>query len=411
MNKTIQKGIRWIYSLMAVAVLSLFTISASAQSVETAPPVAPDQEPAFPEQTRAPEVRTQTNFNVEIVSDELEQPWGLDFLPNGRIIVSERPGSIRIVTMEGDVSNAIEGVPQVRGRWPSGLLDIKLPPDFTNSRLVFWAYVKPVDDDQGVNCVSRGRLSSDETTFENVEEIYCASTPYPDHFHVGSRMLIDEDGVLYVTIGDRFEIGNGVTGKVQPQELNSPLGKILRINQDGSPAEGNPFISTSGALDEIWSLGHRNPQGLARNPVTGDLWESEHGPRAGDEINIIQPGANYGWPIISYGLGDDGEPVGEGITQKEGLEQPVYYWDPVVAPSGMAFYADDQIPEWENNLFVATLRGSHIIRLVIDNSTSRIVGEEKLLVDEEQRFRHVVQGPDGALYALTEQGRIYRIGI
>ena len=410
MNKNIQKGIRWIYSLMAVAVLSLFTISVSAQSVETSPPVAPDQEPVFSEQTRAPEARTQTNFNVEIVSGELEQPWGLDFLPDGRMIVSERPGTIRIVTMDGDVSNAIEGVPQVKDQWPSGLLDLQLAPDFEDSRLVFWTYVKPVDDDQGVNCVARGRLSSDETKFEDVEEIYCTSTPYPDFFHVGSRMLID-DGFLYVTIGDRFEIGNGVSGKLQPQELDSPLGKILRINQDGSPAEGNPFISTPDALEEIWALGLRNSQGLAINPVTGELWLSDHGPRGGDEIKIIQSAANYGWPIISYGLGDDGEPVGEGITQKEGMEQPVYYWDPAVAPSGMAFYTGDLIPEWENNLFVANLRGCHIIRLVIDNSINRVVGEERLLLDEEQRFRHVVQGPDGALYALTEQGRIYRIGI
>jgi glucose/arabinose dehydrogenase len=218
-------------------------------------------------------------------------------------------------------------------------------------------------------------------------------------------MLFDKYGLLYVTFGDRFN--ESVRGEAQ--KLNSSLGKIIRINQDGKFAKGNPFISEPTALKEIWSLGHRNPQGLSFNPATGDLWSSEHGPTSGDELNIVRAGANYGWPTISYGLADTGGPL-TGMTQQEGLVQPIYYWDPSVAPCGMTFYTGDLIPEWKNNLFVGALRGSHIIRLVIDNSTNRIIGEERLLADERQRFRHIVQGPDKALYAITDQGRLYRLG-
>lgn len=287
------------------------------------------------------------------------------------------------------------------------MFDLKLAPDFEETRLIFWTYTA-TSEGEAINCLATGRLSQDETSVEDVEVIYQIGPTQGGRFHFGSRMIFDQDGLLYVTFGDRFR-----NGRDNVQQLNSALGKIIRINREGSPADGNPYTDDEQALPEIWSIGHRNPQGLAFNPVTNELWETEHGPRAGDEVNIIKPGNNYGWPIISYGVEYGGGPVnGTGLTQKEGMEQPVYYWDPAVAPSGMIFYTGDLIPEWKNKLFVAALSGRHIIRLVIDNTTNRVVGEERLLSGEEQRFRYVVQGPDGALYATTDQkqGRIYRIG-
>jgi len=399
--------IKLICFLKAIGILLLYSISAHSQSVETRPKVAPDQEPAFEGQTRVPEISTKTDFSVTVLTDNVSEPWGLDFLPDGRMIVSEKPGNIKIVTKKGQVGNPLNGVPPVRYEGSGGMFDVKLAPDFEKSRRVFWTYVSTFEG-EAMNCVASGRLSQDESGLEDVRLIYKIGPTKDGRFHFGSRMIFDQEGLLYVTFGDRFR-----AGRDEVQQLNSALGKIIRINQDGSPADGNPYIDNDNALPEIWSIGHRNPQGLAINPVTNDLWESDHGPQAGDEINIIRPGANYGWPVISYGLEYSGEPVnGTGLTQKEGMEQPVYYWDPTVAPSGMTFYTGDAIPEWKNNLFIGALRGRHIIRLVIDNSTNRVVGEERLLTGEEQRFRYVVQGPDGALYATTdhEKGRIYRIG-
>lgn len=378
--------------------------SAQAQSVETRSKEAVGQEPAFENQTRAQQVKTESDFSVRIIAENLNEPWGLDFLPDGRIIVSEKSGNIRIVNQDGTVGEPLRGVPNVHTRGSAGLLDLKLAPDFEQSRRVFWTYVV-TSNGAPINRVASARLSEDESELEEVTVIYESEATQGGRNHFGSRLLFDQDGLLYVTFGDHF-----FAGRSDVQNLNSALGKIIRINQDGSPAEGNPFADRENALPEIWSIGHRNPQGLAFNPVTGDLWESEHGPRAGDEINIIQPGANYGWPVISYGLEYNGRAVGD--LQQDGMEQPVYYWDPAVALSGMTFYTGDAIPEWENNLFVGALRGQHIIRLVIDNANGQVVGEERLLESEGQRFRYLVQGPDGALYATTDHrnGRIYKIG-
>lgn len=371
--------------------------------VETQNKVAPGQQPTFANQTRVAGVSTLFAYHVGIITSNLNHPWGLAFLPDGRMMVSERPGTMRIITPAGVIGPSIANIPAVRNQGEGGLLDLKLDPDFASTRLVFWTYVEPTGGN-GRNCVARGRLSNDETNFENVQVIYRGSTPYPSVNHNGSRMLFDSHGLLFVSFGEAFD--NGI--RVQAQQLNSSLGKIIRINKDGSAATGNPYATTNGALPEIYSLGHRNPQGLAINPVTGVLWESEHGPQAGDEINLIQPGHNYGWPVIAYGLEYSGAVVGNGTIQN-GMEQPVYYWDPAIAPSGITFYTGTMIPEWHNNLFVAALRGAHIIRLVISND--QVIGEERLLADQNQRFRYVTQGPDGALYAITDQdqGRIYRI--
>lgn len=374
--------------------------------VETMSKEAPQQTPAFPEQTRVPSVKTQSAYSINIITDDLEFPWGLDFLPDGRMIVSEKPGNIRIVSREGTVGDPLKGVPPVRYQGSGGMFDIKLAPDFEASRRVFWTYVATAEG-EAINRVATGRLSDDESELEDARVIYQIGPTQGGRFHFGSRMIFDQDGLLYVTFGDRFFPGRGGV-----QRLNSALGKIIRINQDGTPAQGNPYAGNQGALPEIWSIGHRNPQGLAFNPVTNELWETEHGPRAGDEINVIERGANYGWPEISYGLEYNGSGVsGTGLTQKENMHQPVYYYDPAVAPSGMTFYDGDLIPEWDNNLFVAMLKGMHIARLVIDNTTGRVVSEERILGQEGQRFRNVVQGPDGALYAITDSadGRLYRI--
>ncbi len=371
--------------------------------VENLPKVAPGQQPAFAGQNRVQGAHTTSPFHANIITSSLNRPWGLAFLPDGRMMVTERPGSIRIVTLAGTIGNAIANVPAVRNAGEGGLLDLKTDPDFATTRLVFWSYVEPVGGN-GVNCVARGRLSDDESSFENVQVIYRGTSPWSSVNHNGSRLLFDTDGHLFVSFGERFDDQI----RVQAQQLNSSLGKIIKINKDGSASSGNPFSTTSGALPEIYSLGHRNPQGLAFNPQTGVLWESEHGPQAGDEINIIIPGHNFGWPVIAYGLEYSGAVVGNG-TQQSGMDQPVYYWDPSIAPSGMTFYTGSLIPEWHNNLFVAALRGQHIVRLIIEND--RVVGEERLLTDQHQRFRYIVQGPDDALYALTDedQGRIYRI--
>jgi glucose/arabinose dehydrogenase len=221
--------------------------------------------------------------------------------------------------------------------------------------------------------------------------------------HFGSRILVDREGYLFVSTGERSDKET----RPQAQDLNSGYGKVVRISKDGQPAPGNPFIGRAGARPEIYTYGHRNPQGMAFHPETGELWLSEMGPRGGDELNRIQAGKNYGWAAITYGIEYSGEKISGGATQKEGMEQPVYYWDPVLSPSGMTFYSGDGIPEWKNNVFLAGLNSNHISRLVLQNN--RVVGEERLLSGEGQRFRDVAQGKDGALYAVTDQGRLYRI--
>jgi aldose sugar dehydrogenase len=375
------------------------------QSVETNAKNAPNQQPAFASQTRVKAIKTKEKVGIKIITEGLESPWGLDFLPDGRFIVSEKEGKIRIVSQDGKIGNPLKNVPSVRVYGVSGMMDVKVSPDFKNNRFVFWTYPEPVENSRSVNCIARGVLSADETSLDNVKVIFRASHSNSDGFHLGSRMLFDKDGLMYVTIGDRYS--RDVRDNAQNKK--SHLGKVLRITQEGLAASGNPFENDNDALPEIWSLGHRNPQGLAFNNITSELWESEHGPNGGDELNIIKPKINYGWPILSYGIADTGGPL-TGETQKEGLQQPVYYWDPVISPCGMTFYSGNKIAEWKNNLFVGALRGTHIARLIIDNKKNSIIAEEKLLADEWQRFRHIVQGTDEYLYAITDQGRLYKIG-
>jgi aldose sugar dehydrogenase len=374
--------------------------SISNAPVETKKPNT-DYKPAFAGQTRIGGVKTSTPYEGKVIADDLNNPWGVVCLPDGRFLVTEKKGTMRIVNKNGSAEGSLSGVPPVNSGGQGGLLGLALDPSFSSNRMVYWTFSENTSGGNHTS-VAKGTLSADEKRMENVVVIYRATPAYRGNLHYGSRILVDKTGHLIFSTGERSD---RVT-RPQSQDLNSGLGKIIRITKDGQPAAGNPF--PNGARPEIYSYGHRNVQGLAFHPVTGDLWENEFGPQGGDELNLIQPGKNYGWPTITYGEEYGGDKVGAGITQKEGLEQPVYYWDPVLSPSGMTFYSSDSLPEWKNNLFICGLSSTHIARLVIRNN--RVVGEERLLAGENQRFRDVTQGNDGALYAVTDGGRLYRIG-
>lgn len=373
----------------------------TAASVETEKPNT-DYVPAFAGQTRIAAVKSQTPYEGKILTNDLKKPWGIVSLPDGRLLITEKEGTMRMATSSGTLSDAITGIPKVNSDGQGGLLGLTVDPDFSTNRMVYWVFSEKRPDGN-LTAVAKGKLSADEKKIEGATVIYRAMPAYDGDKHYGGRILVDKDGNLFVSTGERSDLET----RPQAQFLNSALGKIVRINKDGKPAGGNPFAGKADSKPEIYSYGHRNVQGLAFHPTTGDLWENEFGPKGGDEVNIIKAGKNYGWPIITYGIEYKGEKIGEGIQQKEGLEQPVYYWDPVVSASGMTFYSSDLIPEWKNNLFLACLSAKHVDRLVIENN--KVVGEERLLESEKQRFRDITQGKDGALYAITDEGRLYRI--
>lgn len=379
----------------------------SATDTTTGPPVETrkpntDYKPAFAGQTRIGSVKTTTPFEGTVLSNALKRPWGIIVLPDGRFLITEKEGVMRIATISGQISEPITGLPPVVAAGQGGLLGVTVDPDFGNNRMVYWVFTESI---QGGNVTSaaKGRLSGDERRIENATVIYRATPAYPNNMHFGGRILVGRDGNLFISTGERSDMAT----RPQAQDLNSGYGKVIRVTKDGQPAQGNPFIGRSGARPEIFTYGHRNPQGIAFHPETGDLWLSEMGPRGGDELNLIKLGLNYGWPTIGYGIEYSGQKVGDGITQREGMEQPVYYWDPVLSPSGMTFYSGDQIPEWKNNVFICGLNSNHIARLVLQNN--KVVGEERLLAGQGQRFRDITQGKDGALYAVTDEGRLYRI--
>ncbi|WP_040006297.1 PQQ-dependent sugar dehydrogenase [Fibrisoma limi] len=380
---------------------SVAQASGSLPPVETKDPNS-NYTPAFSGQTRVAGVKTSTPYEGKVLTEALKSPWGITSLPDGRLLVTEKEGTMRIVTSAGQVSEPITGLPKVNAAGQGGLLGVRVDPDFASNRMVYWVFSEPLPDGN-LTAVAKGKLSADEKKIEGATVIYRATPAYKGTLHYGGRILIDKAGNLIISTGERSDL---VT-RPQAQSTNSGLGKVIRITKDGKPASGNPFVGQTEARPELYSYGHRNVQSLAFHPVTGDLWEGEFGPRGGDEINRVEPGKNYGWPTITYGIEYSGKKVGEAIQQKEGLEQPVYYWDPSVSPSGMTFYSGNAIPEWKNNLFVGTLSGMHIARLVIEKN--KVVGEERLLADQYQRFRDVTQGNDGALYAVTDQGRLYRI--
>ncbi|MBC11856.1 MAG: glucose dehydrogenase [Rhodothermaceae bacterium] len=382
--------------------------AADCEPLETLPREAPQYEAAFAGQTRACGVASDVAFDVTVLTTALESPWAVEPLPDGALLVTEKPGRMRIVSASGEVGPQIGGVPAVDADRQGGLLDVALSPTFEADRTVFWSFTEPREGGNGTS-VARGVLAPDGTRLDEVRVILRTQPTYDNSFHFGSRLAFAPDGTLFVTVGERSD----TTTRYQAQQLDSHLGKVLRIQPDGSPAPGNPFVDREGARPEIWSLGHRNPQAAALD-AEGRLWVIEHGPRGGDEVNLVEAGANYGWPLITYGIDYQGGPITyEGgpasgaEAQRDGLEQPVYFWDPVIAPSGAEFYDGDAFPAWRGSLFVGALRGMRLVRLVIEGG--RVVGEEHLLADRSQRIRDVREGPDGFLYVVTDMGELWRI--
>jgi aldose sugar dehydrogenase len=364
---------------------------APAKPVETEPPNAPDQKPAFEGQTRAPLVTANVQFDVQTVAKGFDRPWAVAFLPDGRMLVTEKPGRLRLVATDGKLSE-VKGVPKVDARGQGGLLDVILDPQFASNQTIYISYAEPRGKGNGT-AVARGKLGSDKLT--GLRVIWRMKPDMDSKLHYGSRLVFARDGTLFITTGERFI----QPGRMQAQQLSSSFGKIIRINPDGSVPKDNPFVGRKDAQPAIWSYGHRNIQAAALHPETGALWAVEHGARGGDEINVVEKGKDYGWPTISYGIEYAGGKIGDGITQMEGMEQPIYYWDPVIAPSGMAFYTGDMFPAWSGSLFVGGLAPKYVARLTLDGT--RVVGEERLL-EGRARFRDVRVGPDGALYLVTD---------
>ena len=343
----------------------------------------------------------RAEMKVETVAEGLEHPWGLAFLPDGAMLVTERPGRMRVIR-DGVLSEPVRGVPEVDARGQGGLLDVALDPGFAENRTLFLTYSEPRPEGGNGTSVARARLSADGAKLEKMKVIFRQLPAIGSEAHFAGRIAIAPDGNLFVTLGDRYVMRDSA------QDLGTHLGKTVRITKDGAPAPGNPFIGKEGAMPELWSYGHRNAQGAAIEPSTGLLWTSEHGARGGDEINRPGAGKNYGWPVITYGRDYTGFKIGEG-TEKDGMEQPRHYWDPSIAPSGLAFYEGEMFPEWKGDLLVGALAGQKLVRLDIQDG--KVAGEEAMLTDFGERIRDVRTGPDGAVYLLTDdpKGRVLRV--
>lgn len=400
-----------LFGTLAVGLCATVGVVMYAQQagVDPRPPNAPDQKPAFAGQTRAPERKTNVAFEVVTVAQGLEAPWGMTFLPSGKMLVTEKPGRLRVVSPDGTLSAPVTGLPAMAVRGQGGLLDVALDPAFASNQWIYWSFAELQEDGTNNTAVARGKfVDGAEPRVENAQIIYKQAPSMRSNGHFGSRLVFGRDGTLFVTQGDRqIEAGRQLV-----QKMDTLLGKIVRINPDGSIPKDNPFVGQEGVRPEIWSLGHRNAQGAAINPATGELWEVEHGTRGGDELNIVRKGKNYGWPVIAYGIEYQGKPITGGITAQDGMEQPAYYWDPVIAASGMMFYTADLFPAWKGSLFIGGLASTHLVRL--DLNGDRIVGEERLLKDlqpKPERIRDVRQGPEGAIYLLTDspQGRVLKL--
>jgi aldose sugar dehydrogenase len=358
--------------------------------IETRSANAPDQRPAFQGQTRACAVTSNVDFQVVVLAKGLDKPWAVEPLPGGDLLVTEKQGRLRIVSAKGEVGRPISGVPRVDDRGQGGLLDVALSPSFDSDRTLYWSYSEPRDGGNGT-AVARGVLSADRRSLGEVRVIFRAMPTYDGTMHYGSRLAFGPDGMLYVTTGDRSD----APMRKYAQQPDSHLGKVVRLRPDGSASE-------------IWSLGHRNIQASAID-AQGRLWVIEHGARGGDELNLIEKGKNYGWPLVAYGEEYSGRPFPNGVTAREGYEQPVYYWDPVIAPSGAQFYSGALFPAWRGSLFVGSLRDRKLVRLALENG--KVTGEEHLLADRGRRVRDVRQGPDGALYIVTDEtnGEVWKI--
>ena len=407
----------------AIGIALLLALPVAAPRAQSAPPEVPLPTPAFPNQTRAPQPPQPSAFSVETLASGLNHPWALQFLPDGRFLVTERPGYLRIVDRRGWMSSPLAGMPAVRVVAAEGLHDLALDPAFATNRLIYFSYFAPPDGQPGgtfpvadwnkwlllpepereskrvgVERVARARLSEDGTRVEEVRVI----------LEGGDRRLrFLPDGTLIVTSASRAG-GGDVAIDDLPQRVENPYGKVLRVNRDGSIPKDNPFAGREGARPDVYAVGLRDPEGAAIHPGTGLLWTVEHGPMGGDELNEVRAGANLGFPTISYGRRYTGEPFTT-RTAAEGLQQPAYFWVPSIGPSGLLFYTGDLLPQWKGNLFVGSMPGRHLVRLVLDGN--RVAYEEKLLAELGQRIRDVRQGPDGAVYVLTDEdnGRLLRL--
>lgn len=370
---------------------------------KTEPVANTNYKPAFEGQTRIAAVTTTTAYKTDSLAGKLGKPWGIIVYPGNRLLVTNKSGYMLLLDADGKVLKKISGFPATDDNKQGGMLDVALDPAFEKNRTIYWSFTEKFGSDTTtLTAVAKGTFNENDTVVKNVKVIFRALPAMNSSYHFGSRLAFDKEGYLFATAGERSVL----EGRKQAQWLNSGYGKVFRITTDGKAAPGNPFIAQKDAMPQIYSYGHRNPQSLAINPETGDVWEAEFGPRGGDELNLIKPGKNYGWPIITYGIEYDGRKIGDSIQQKEGLEQPVYYWDPVLSPGGMIFYTGDAIPEWKNNLFICGLSSTHIARLVIKNN--KVVGEESLLASKKERFRDIVQLND-MLYVVTDDGNLYRI--
>ncbi len=392
--------------ILATSVVFLFSCTGKSQqnekqsgSVETEKPNS-NYKPAFQGQTRIKSVKTSTPYKVEILNTNLGRAWGIINLPDGRFLITEKSGSMNVVSADGKQVSKISGFPKVDSKGQGGMLDVALDPDFKENNIIYFSFSEPFGKGN-LTSVAKGKLSADLKSINDVKVIFRAEPSYDGDKHYGSRLAFDKDGHLFVSTGERSDKQT----RVYAQKTDNYLGKILKITKEGKPAPGNPFIGKSGYKPEIYAYGLRNPQGMAIDP-NGNLWDVEMGPRGGDEINLIQPGKNYGWGDVTYGIEYSGAKVGQGITQKPGTEQPVYYWDPVISPSGITFYTGN-IDEWKGNLFIGCLSGEHIARIMMKDN--KVVGEERLLEDQNERFRDVLDGTDGNLYAVTDSGKLYKI--
>jgi glucose/arabinose dehydrogenase len=339
-------------------------------------------------------------LNVDTVAKGLEHPWSVAFLPDGRMLVTERPGRLNLVDSRGKLMR-IAGLPAIAAGGQGGLLDVALAPDFATSRRIVFSFTEPRGQANGTS-VAVARLSANAERIDDVKVIFRQEPSYANAMHFGGRLVFARDGTLFITLGERFALMD------QAQNLSNHLGKIVRINLDGSVPRDNPFVGQSDKKPEIWSYGHRNVQAAAIHPQTGALWTVEHGAKGGDEINIPQAGKNYGWPVIAYGKHYSGAKIGLG-TAAQGMEQPIYVWDPSIAPSGMAFVTSDRYPQWKGQLLVGALAGEIVSRLTLDGA--RIATEERMLNNLQERIRDVRQAPDGFIYLLTDspQGRLLRL--
>lgn len=342
---------------------------------------------------------------VETLGSGLKNPWSLAFLPDGRMLVTERPGRLRLVSREGQPGAAISGVPAVLARGQGGLLDVVLAPDYARTSLIYLSYSEPRDDGNGT-AVARAKLVLDGSGGGALQELQVLFRQLPSRsggLHFGSRLVFDRSGHLFITLGDRY------SEKAQAPLTDNHLGKIVRITADGGVPPDNPYLRMARARPELWSVGHRNLQGAALHPVTGALWTTEHGAKGGDELNAPKAGRDYGWPIITHGVDYSGARIGEGIREKAGLEQPLWHWTPSIAPSGLAFYAHDRFAPWRGKLFAGSLKFGLLAMLTLDGE--KVVKEERLLEGLNRRIRDVRQGPDGALYLLTDEddGAILRM--